>query len=108
LVDLARQNSKIFSLGYFSDAGPAREQIEGAGFKEVLIGRGWDEKLLEGTDKHVEPPNKQRILEVINLFVSRQACRVANSSSAACFLCTSAVAHPQLGRGISPSFKVDK
>ena len=61
---LTLQNSKIFSLGFFSDAGPTKKQIEGAGFKEVLIGRGWDEKLLEGTDKHVEAPNKQKILEV--------------------------------------------
>lgn len=49
---------EIFSLGVFSRTPPTREQSEGGYFKLIFKAKGWTEKLLDSSDKHMEPPNK--------------------------------------------------
>lgn len=33
-------------------------------FTITLVGEGWDEKLLESTDEHANPPNKTKVVKV--------------------------------------------
>lgn len=58
------QYPKIFSFGLASHEGPSEEQAENTYFSFTFFGEGWEEKLSEPTDSHIEAPNKKLIAKV--------------------------------------------
>ncbi|XP_042863377.1 saccharopine dehydrogenase-like oxidoreductase isoform X2 [Penaeus japonicus] len=48
---------EVLTAGVFSRAGSDRESLKGLRFTATLIGRGWSDSLLQGSDQHTEPPN---------------------------------------------------
>ncbi|XP_054716477.1 saccharopine dehydrogenase-like oxidoreductase [Uloborus diversus] len=55
---------EMFSLGTFSRTPSTRDEASNGSFKIIFKAKGWSEKLLDSTDKHVEPPNKELIATV--------------------------------------------
>lgn len=45
------------TAGVFSRAGSDRESLKALRFTATLVGHGWSESLLDGSDQHTEPPN---------------------------------------------------
>ncbi|XP_037787469.1 saccharopine dehydrogenase-like oxidoreductase isoform X1 [Penaeus monodon] len=48
---------EVMTAGVFSRAGSDRESLKALRFTATLVGHGWSQSLLDGSDQHSEPPN---------------------------------------------------